>query len=64
MGLTLDSQSGFAKVGEMKKKLTLAMLNEAIRILGSKGGKIGGKSTSPAKQRAARKNGNWRARKK
>jgi len=44
-----------------RKKLTKAQISIAMAQIGRDGGRIGGKSRSPAKQRAARMNGNWRA---
>lgn len=41
----------------MPKKKTEIDISEAARIMGRKGGKIGGKSRSPEKQKASRENG-------
>lgn len=41
----------------MPKKKTEIDIHEAARIMGRKGGKIGGKSRSPKKQEAVRENG-------
>ena len=40
-----------------KKKKEEIDISEAARIMGRKGGKIGGKSKSPEKQEASRENG-------
>ena len=41
----------------MPKKKTEIDISEAARIMGRKGGKVGGKSKSPEKQKASRENG-------
>lgn len=41
-----------------KKKTEIEIdISEAARIMGRKGGKVGGKSKSPDKQKASRENG-------
>ena len=41
----------------MQKEKTEIDIREAARIMGRKGGKVGGKSRSPKKQYASRENG-------